>query len=618
MQKQICRFMILLVSFWGLSGSCKAESKSRGDAKLTARQTDVLIYGATPAGIAAAINVARSGRSVTLVTPYNEIGGLATNGLSNTDFHSFEGLTGTFLIFANKVHQYYIDKYGRESEQVKDGFRGTHGEPHVNLHVFKEMLAEFPRTSVEKNWQLSNVDVSDDHRINKCLFTIPGENSVEVAAKIFIDATYEGDLMAQAGVPFRVGREGRDEYGESLAPEVADEEVQGYNFRFVMTQNPENRVPIAAPEGYDPKAFESVLPLLESGKIKTVFCARRDGLYKAHLPPLPNQKHDINDVSRNVVRLSIPQINNAWPDGDQATRDQIFKEHLRHNIGLLYFVQTDSRVPEAYRDEALTWGWCKDEFASTGHIPEQLYIREARRMVGQHVFTQHDCQNAAGDARAVFFPDAIAIGEYSLNCHGTGHQGPLIGGSHTGEFYQVTPPYQIPYGSICPKEVNNLLVPVAVSASHVGFCGLRLEPIWTSLGDAAGVAAELAIQNGQSVQDVSPVEIRRQLHRTGAATIYVTDVLAGHPHFEAVQWWGSLGGLHGLEDKPEGRPRGKTITGQYCEAYLAHEVKLDEPLDSATRQRWLKLCMDNNLQIKDPAALKSRGEFILAAFQANK
>ncbi len=587
-------------------------------AKESPTKTDVLIYGATPAGIAAALNAARDGQSVVMITQYQQIGGLVTNGLSNTDFHTFEGLTGTFGQFSNRVHEYYVQKLGEEHEDVKNALRGTRGEPHINRKIFHEMLSEEKSISILTQTRLVKVLLNRaKNKIQLAEFTDHSGQKHQFQAQIFIDATYEGDLMAAAKVPYRVGREGRDEFGESLAPESGDGEVQGYNFRFVMTQNPENRVPLEAPQGYDAEMFAPVIPLLKDGTIKTVFCSRKGGLYKAHLPPLPNQKHDINDVSRNAVRLSLPQINNAWPDGDEATRQEIFDKHLQHNIGLLYFVQTDPRVPKVFQEEANTWGWCKDEFQQTGHIPEQLYIREARRMVGQHIYTQQDCLNENEDARARFHPNSIAIGEYSLNCHGTGHDGPMIGGKHTGEFYMATPPYQVPYGVICPKEMQNLLVPVAVSASHVGFCSLRLEPIWTGLGDAAGTAAALAIKTGQPVQSIKPRDIQRTLHQHQTATIYVSDVPTDHPDFAAVQWWGSLGGLHGLEKKPSGSPRGKHRLGQYYEYYLGHNVNLDQPLDSETRQRWKEICVEYELPINIDNFKGTRGDFIRHANQTS-
>ena len=295
-----------------------------------------------------------------------------------------------------------------------------------------------------------------------------------------------------------------------------------------MTKEPGNRITPSAPPGYRREDFVDILPVLESGQIKKVFDYPRGCLFKAQTPPLPNGKYDINDVSQGLVRLSLPGRNLLWPEGDVGTRERIAADHFSDQAGLLYFLQNDEAVPEKYRSEAREWGWCKDEFTETGGIPPQLYVREARRMRGLHVFTQRDSEHAPDDARAVLHKNAIAMGDYGNNCHGTAHEGPRFGGRHTGEFYNPVPPYQIPYGVIVPSEMTNLLVPVAASSSHVGFCALRLEPIWMSLGQAAGHAAGMAVRSASTVQTVDVATLQRNLREQGNATIYVSDVLPGH------------------------------------------------------------------------------------------
>jgi hypothetical protein len=238
--------------------------------------------------------------------------------------------------------------------------------------------------------------------------------------------------------------------------------------------------------------------------------------------------------------------------------------------------------------------------------------------VGQYVFTERDSDCAPGDARAVLRTDAIAIGDYGENCHGTAHEGPRYGGAHTGEFYQSVPPYQIPYGVLVPKESDNMLVPVAVSASHVGFCALRLEPIWMSLGQAAGHAAHLALEGKKPVQQVAVPELQRLLHADQAATIYISDVAPDSPRFDAVQWFGTRGAFHGLGPRKENcGARGKNIHGQYFEAYPGHAVDPDRPLDAALAANWLALVPDENLRRKlgQDADFKAdgrvtRGEFL--------
>ncbi len=584
----------------------------------------VLVYGATPAGIAAALAAADDGETVLLVEPTARIGGLVTSGLSHTDYHAYEGLTGTFLEFARRVEAFYAEKYGKDSQQVRESYRGTFGEPKVNLAVFNAMIAERKTIRVKLQSRLDSVQmkqIGETTRIASATFISANGERWTATADVFIDGTYEGDLMAKAGVPWKAGREGKATYGESLAPDEADEQLQAYNFRFIMTRKAENRVAPVAPPGYRREDFLPLLKVLESGQIKSVFGYPSGCLFKAHLPVLPNEKYDINDVSRGLVRLSLPGVNRDWPNGDAKTRERIFAEHVRDQVGLLYFLQNDEAVPKAYRDEAREWGWCKDEFQESGHLPPQLYVREARRMVGKHVYTQKDGEHAKGDARAVRHADAIAMGEYGNNCHGTAHEGPRFGGKHTGEFYNATPPYQIPYGVIVPKAVENLLVVGAVSSSHVGFCALRLEPIWTSLGQAAGHAAHLSRKRKVPVQQVPVPQLQSRLHKVGSATMYMSDVLPGHPDFIAVQWWGTAGGFHGLAATPKGSPRGKTITGQYSETYPHHEAELSKVLDAELATRWLTLAKQHRLPLeKLPKAdgQITRGDWIRKAASLQK
>lgn len=582
------------------------------------QSADVAIYGGTPAGIAAAIAAADAGRDVLLVEPYSYVGGLVTNGLSHTDFHSSEGLTGAFLDFAERVEAHYAENFGPDSPEALGCLRGMHAEPHVNQLVFEAMLAEHSNLRVLVRTRLAFVDVTTNpnRHIDAAHFTSADGESITVQAGIYIDASYEGDLMAASGIEYRVGRESREEYNESLAPEESDGEVQGYNFRLVMTRDPSIRVLPSVPAGYDRGDFVDVVPLLESGDILSVVCDSTGGIYKAHLPQLPHNKHDVNDVSRGLARLSLPDINDAWPDGDLNTRQQIFNQHLRHNVGLLYFLQNDETVPARFREEALEWGFCRDEFIETGHIPEQLYIREGRRMVGQYVFTEHDTDHAPGDARGVLHADAIAQGEYGPNCHGTHHEGPRFGGRHGGEFYKRVPPYQIPYGILVPQDCDNLLVPVACSASHVGFCALRLEPIWMSLGQASGHAAHLALNDDVSVQDIDTSELQQRLHARGAATIYVSDVPRSFPDFAAVQWWGMQGGLHNLEPMPE-EPgqRGAHLHGQYYAANPGHAANLNQPLEADLHERWLAIATSLGLDASQLNDAATRGDFIRAAYE---
>ena len=619
-----------------------------GTVLLHGEETQVLVYGGTPAGIAAALAAARDGERVLLVEPTERLGGMVTCGLSHTDFRTLEGLNGAFLEFSQRVEKYYRDTYGADSPQVRDSWHGVFGEPKVNLAVFEKMLAEQPGITVWKNRRLFNVRSSGDpgsRSIGMAAFLENDDHTtITVSADIYIDATYEGDLIAAAKVPYRVGREGREEYQESLAPEQPDAQLQAYNFRLTATQDPANRAHPRKPRGYDRADFAEILPLFASGKLKKVFGYPSECLFKAQTPALPNGKYDINDVSRGLVRLSLPGENLEWPDGGggaavrsgppadakaevpysptglRQARQRIFDAHLRWNTGLLYFLQNDDAVPPAVREEARSWGWCRDEFDENGHVPPQIYVREARRMVGSYIFTQKDVSTAPNDARAVLRTDAIAIGDYGPNCHGTGHEGTRFAGKHTGEFYERVSPYQIPYGVLTTKSVENLLAPGPVSSSHVGFCALRLEPIWMSLGQAAGHAAHLARASGTVVQRVSIPKLQARLHAQGGATIYVSDVRPDAPDYAAVQWWGTVGGLHGLATPPaKSGERGKNLHGQYYEAFPQHAAVLAQPLDGHVALRWRRLAVELGLDASKLPALDAsvtRAEFIRAAYAA--
>ncbi|MBL9201514.1 MAG: FAD-dependent oxidoreductase [Opitutaceae bacterium] len=591
-----------------------------------AESADVVIYGATPAGIAAAVAAAKGGHSVLLAEPTIRIGGMTTNGLSHPDFRAFEALTGTYAELVRRTLAHYRAKYGADSQQVKDSFRGTHAEPSVALQIFREMLAEHSRIAVRTEWTLVNAHTrgpAGDRTVRAARFRDAAGAEHTYEGKIFIDASYEGDLIAAAQIPYRTGIESRDEYGESAGPADSARDLQGYNFRFVMTDVPGNRLPVTAPKGYRRELFTPVLDLIAAGKIKRAFGGYRDtdNLVKAQIPILPNGKRDINDVSNGHVRLSLPGEQLMWPEGDAAVRQRIYDEHLLWNAGLIYFVQNDPAVPAAIREPARAWGWCKDEFTETGGIPPQLYVREARRMVGLRIFTQNDTRHAEGDARAVLHRDSIAIGDYGHSSHGTSHEGPRIGGKRHGEGLGVIyAPYQIPYGTLAPKDVRNLLAPVPASSSHIGFCALRLEPIWASLGQAAGHAAHLALAAGDKgdVRKVDVAALQRRLHADGAATIYIGDVLVGHADFAAVQWWGGLGGLHGLAPRPTGSRLGKQIEGQHSEGWLNHSADLAKVLDAPLAARWEKLARAAGITAALPSAdgRATRGDFIRAAFAA--
>lgn len=576
---------------------------------------DVLVYGATPAGIAAAVAAGREGERVLLVEPGTRIGGALSNGRSRGEFRSFESLSGIYREFAGRVERFYRGKYGGGSEQERLSLKGTNGEPRVNLEVLEGMLVELGGVELRRSWVLEelrcsqngveeSVDASRSAEIG--LFCDQEGRRHHVKAAVFIDATYEGDLMAAAGVRYRVGREGRDEYGESAAPAVPDVELQAYGFAMTVTRESGNRVRPKMPRGYDRGEFEDVALLLERGGAKGVFGNQGGELFALAQTGMPNGKFEVCDGA--VVRVSLPGENLEWPDGyvgffargsagmDASAgkfhrlgvtlpRERILGLHRGWSLGLLYFLQNDALVPEQYRLEAREWGFPRDEFEDNGHLPEALDVREARRMLGVRVFSQRDILRGEGDARSVWVGDSVAVGDCGASCLGTGREGGRFKGRHTGEFSVWSVPYQVPFGVMVPRNVENLMVVGALSATHVGYGALRMEPVRMALGQAAGVAAHMARVGRKAVQGVDVVALRDRLAGLGAAAVYFSDLEPGTPDFSLGQWWGSRGGFHGLEAACDPMVGGPVGAG-YFGPFPGHAADLGRVLDERVERKW--------------------------------
>jgi hypothetical protein len=387
------------------------------------------------------------------------------------------------------------------------------------------------------------------------------ESGQTFAGHIFIDATYEGDLMAKAGVSYTVGREANSVYGETLngvqtrrvpynghslfrpiSPYVipghpasgllfgvqkeppgeeggGDRRVQAYCFRLCLTEVPENRVPFTKPEGYDASHYELLLRYLLADGTDQLFPDHPQPRpiespalgYNPYTVIMPNRKTDSN--SKGAISSNLVGGNYEYPDGDYATRERIIRDHVRWHQGLLWFMQNDPRVPAPYREPLQSWGFAKDEFADTNHWPHQIYVREARRMIGEYVMTEYDCN---GTRKA---DDSVGLGCYTMDSHVTERyvdsQGWVRNEGNLGG--RVPQPYPITYRALTPKkaECDNLLVPVCCSASHVGYSSIRMEPVYMILGQAAGTAAVLAIDDRTAVQAVSYSQLRDHLLRDG-------------------------------------------------------------------------------------------------------
>jgi hypothetical protein len=415
-------------------------------------------------------------------------------------------------------------------------------EPRVGESVLEEMLREADVTVLKLHRLREKTGVRKTGTRIQSIFT---EDGAEFTASVFADCTYEGDLLAQAKVSYTVGRESVAQYGESLAgvrdrtpkhqfmvkvspfdavgnllPEVspaatkgetgaADKKVQAYNFRMILSNVPANRIPFPRPEGYDAKRYEVLARLLAA----TNPTPRMQNV--TLIAPIPNGKADIN----NQGAFSTDYIGKNWsyPDGDYATRARIWKEHVDYTKGFFYFLAHDPKVPKALQAEVNEWGLAKDEFLDTEHWPHQLYVREARRMVGEYVMVQKDLQTELRK------PDAIGMGSYNSDSHNIQRVATADGAiENEGDMQVPVTPYQIPYRIMLPKaaEATNLLVPVCFSASHVAYSSVRMEPQYMILGHAAGVAAAMAVKSKSAVQDVNVSELLSTLRAQGMISEY--------------------------------------------------------------------------------------------------
>ncbi|MBD2843806.1 FAD-dependent oxidoreductase [Paenibacillus sp. IB182496] len=484
-------------------------------------KADLCIYGASSAGVAAALQARRMGLRVVLVDSGSHLGGLTSGGLGATDIGNKAAIGGIAREFYTAVGRHY-------GSGEPDGTQWTF-EPSVAKRIFEEWLqaAEAP---VHFEQRLESVELQSGK-----LSGLIMHGGARFSARMFIDATYEGDLLAQAGVSFHVGREANAVYRETLngvhyghpnhnfktwvdpyvvpgKPDsgllagvsdvpvlwqgAGDASVQAYNFRICLTNNPANRLPFPQPPDYDPQQFELLARYLESG----VWDAMR--LHKM----MPGGKSDLN----NFGAVSTDYVGGCddWPEGDAATRGRLFRDMYRYNAGMLYFLANDERVPEPIRREAGQWGIPADEYPDTAHWTPQLYIREGRRMVSDLVMTEHHCRG-----RAVV-DDAVGLAAYKMDSHNCRRL--VLDGRCVNEGnVEVSPsaPYPISYRAIVPRgeECTNLLVPVCLSASHIAFGSIRMEPVFMILGQSAAVAAALALDSDCTVQEVEYARLRQRL-----------------------------------------------------------------------------------------------------------
>ncbi len=550
MKKYLSLLTIIGIMYSGYG--CNQESSSE------TLKADVIIYGGTSAAVTTAVQVVRMGRSVIIVSPDKHLGGMSSSGLGFTDTGNKEVIGGLAREFYQLVYQHYEkpeswkwqlrSEYGNRGQgsPAIDGEKRTMWifEPHVAEAAFEKMIADNKITVYRDEWLDRESGVIKKNGKIISIRTLSGKT---YKGKVFIDATYEGDLMAASGVSYHIGREANSVYGETwngvqkgvfhhghyfrsnispykipddpssgLLPRISsetpgengsgDNKIQAYCYRLCLTQHPENKVPITRPEGYDSTQYELFARIMATGWNE--FFEKYDAI--------PNVKTDVN----NHGPFSTDNIgmNYDYPEASYERRKEILKEHITYQKGFLYFASTDPRLPEWLRTEMSSWGYSKDEFTDNGYWPYNIYVREARRMLGEYVMTENDVLIK----RPV--PDPVGMGSYTLDSHNIQRYVTPEGFvQNEGDIGVGAPkPYQISMGSLIPKkeECSNLLVPVCVSCSHIAYGSIRMEPVFMILGQSAGTIAALAIDKNKNIHDLTYPEISEKLLTDGQILNY--------------------------------------------------------------------------------------------------
>jgi FAD dependent oxidoreductase len=513
---------------------------------LAADSADVVIYGGTSGGITAAIQTARMGKTAILIEPTKFLGGLTTGGLGATDIGNKKAIGGLSREFYAKVFQYYSDP-AKWKQQTREAYFAAkpHGntgsedtmwtfEPHAASEIYDAMLKEVADKVTVVFSERLDLQKGVMKKGNHIIYIVM-ESGRTFSAPMYIDATYEGDLMAKADVRYAVGREANAMYGEQingvqaarsvshqftknvdpyvkpgdpssgLLPGIekdpgedstGDRKVQAYNFRMCTTDVPENRLDWVKPANYDERWFELALRNVEAGDERISWAPG----------PMPNRKTDTN----NNYAISTDFIGQNWdyPDADYATRARIWQAHEDWQKGLMWTYAHHPRVPEKIRAAFQKFGLAKDEFSDNGHWPRQLYVREARRMVSDYVMTEKNCR------RLEVIEDSVGMGAYNMDSHHIQRYVTAEGYvRNEGDVQIGSRPYPISYRSLRPREeeCSNLLVPICLSASHIAYGSIRMEPVFMVLGQSAATAAVQAIEQNVSLQDIDPAKLKARL-----------------------------------------------------------------------------------------------------------
>jgi hypothetical protein len=514
---------------------------------------DIVIYGCTSAGIAAAVQASKMGQSVVIVGPDKHLGGLTAGGLGWTDSGKKEVIGGFARSFYQRIKAHYDTPTAWKHQKPEEYSRYRPEEdaiwvfePHVAEAAFEAIIAEHNIPVFRERWLDRKRGVKKRGQRIRSITMLNGET---YAGKVFIDATYEGDLLAAAGISYTVGREHNDTYGETLngvqkantvshqfdypvspyrtpddsdsglLPNIhgddpgedgqGDHRVQAYNYRMCLTTVRENQVPFPKPDHYDPLNYELLGRYLDKGW---------RGVWNK-FDPAPNKKTDTN----NHGAFSTDYIgkNYAYPEASYEERRAILKDHEDYQKGLMWFLSYDPRVPEDVRERMSRWGLAKDEFTDNNHWPHQIYVREARRMVSDFVMTENHL------TQKIETPEPIGMGSYNMDSHNVQRYVDENGHARNEGDIQVSPggPYPISYRAIVPKrkEATNLIVPVCLSSSHIAYGSIRMEPVFMILGQSAATAATLSIEHKSSVQEVDYAELKERLLKEGQVLEYQED-----------------------------------------------------------------------------------------------
>jgi hypothetical protein len=528
-------------------------STSFAEKKTKEYRADVIVYGGTSAAVTSAVQVSRMGKSVIVVSPDKHLGGMTSSGLGFTDTGNKSVIGGIAREFYQLLYQHYMkpenwtwqkqSEYGNKGQgnPAIDGENRTMWifEPHAAEQAFEKMIADNKITVLREELLDREKGVV---RKNGSVVSIQTLSGKTFTGKVFIDATYEGDLMAAAGVKYTIGREASSVYNEQwngvqknafhhghyfkakispykvpgnpasgLLPRISseypgedgtgDNKIQAYCYRLCLTKVPENKVPITKPQGYDTLQYELLARLSEANWNE--FFGKYD--------PIPNAKTDVNN--HGPVSFDNIGMNYDYPEASYERRREILKEHELYQRGILYFMATHPRVPEKVRKTMNEWGFAKDEFRDNNYWPYNIYVRESRRMLGDYVMTENDVLGK----RAV--PHSIGMGSYTMDSHNVQRYVTKEGFvQNEGDIgVAAKEPYKIDLGSIMPKkeECNNLIIPVCVSSSHIAFGSIRMEPVFMILGQSAGTIASIAVAKKKNIHDLTYDEIKSRLASDG-------------------------------------------------------------------------------------------------------